>query len=403
MKSGTRDSLHTENVWLHNEVSSSKPRFFARDFSNYYTFPNTHQATELIVLGDHQTYMSWDGPRSVPPQHTWAEGEMLPENLVGTALNSLSAAQRSTYKVVRSVSEVECMGFFDSVNAYDNAFVSLGPCHWTLGIVDGGSVSKGELCGYLSYLRSVDATSFSRAVEFFGARVDEDWASSGVGDGRKLFDKSSRKYAGWIALQQEGGTFGRLAQSEDEGNYLKTWHWFYRFVMAGRTINGFRRRMWHMARVRLRDILSAPWGTGVAALPSGQGATRPATIGDVYTSEKALALILRWHIRFPAHICSGGRAGSKLRSAFTRAKLTGNPTSWGNTDERALIQGIMDEVAAISNSNFTETMNYVNGWPNWTSGTNPRRYALESSVGSLATNRNSLQFDNSDLPPAPPA
>ena len=65
----------------------------------------------------------------------------------------------------------------------------------------------------------------------------------------------------------------RLSLSENEGNYFKTWHWFYRFVMAGRTVAGYRQRMWHMARIRLRDIMQTPWSAaaGVPAVPAGTG------------------------------------------------------------------------------------------------------------------------------------
>ena len=46
----------------------------------------------------------------------------------------LAARKRlSTYKVVRAVAEVEAIGFFDGINGYDNAFLSMGPCHWTMG------------------------------------------------------------------------------------------------------------------------------------------------------------------------------------------------------------------------------------------------------------------------------
>jgi hypothetical protein len=404
MAHGARATLHDENLWLHNDVPSSRPRMFARDFSGYYALPPGRSPADLIVLGDHVTYSRWDGPRSVPPQHTWAEAELLPEHLVGSPLAGLSAAQRSTFKVVRAASEVECIGFFDSINAYDNAFVSLGPCHWTLGIVD-GAVQEGELCGYLSYLHHADPEAFVRAIEFFGVRIDESWIdAAGVPTGRALFKAGSRKYSGWVALQREGGGFARMPLTEADGNYFKTWHWFYRFVMAGRTIQGFRRRMWHMARVRIRDIRATPWGPGVAAVPDGHGGTRPATIGDVYTSERALGMILRWHIRFPAHIVNGGQAGNTLRHAFTRAAIpvgAGDPSTWTDAHEMQLLQGLRDEVAATHNAGFIDTIDYVDHWPRWAVGANPRGYTLAPTVGNLAATRGSLQFDDQNLPPPP--
>ena len=408
MVSGERSKVYKkngedgENIWLHDDITSNAPRMYVRDFSNYYNLPNTRNPDELIVLGDYVSYLNWGGPRSVPPRHTWFEAEMLPEGLVGVALDNLSGAQRSTYKVVRAVSEVECLGFFDSVNAYDNAFVSLGPCHWTLGIVKDNSVSEGELCGYLAYLSNADPGAFQKAIEFFGVRIDENWGT----DGQSLFNKSQRKYAGWVALEQDDGNYARMDTEEYLGNYFKSWHWFYRFVMAGRTIEGFHRRMWDMARIRLRDLLATPWSIGaeVPGVSDGQGGTCPATIGDVYTSERALALILRWHIRFPAHVIRSGRVGSKLQNAFKRAMThapMGNPTEWADMDEMRLIEGIMDEVDDIGNQNLIDTMDTVHDWPIWANGRNPRRYKLDKNIGNLAVARNSFKFDDSALPPAP--
>jgi hypothetical protein len=393
-----------ENIWRHDEVGSSTPRMFARDFTTYYTFPAGRNASDLIVVGDHQSYLQWDGPRSIPPRHTWSDAELLPEHLVGTAQAQLTAPQLSTYKVVRAVSEVECIGFFDSVNCYDNAFLSLGPCHWTLGIVSGTQVDEGELCGYLSYLRHADPGSFRDAIEFFGARIDEDWVHNGVGDGHNLKGSSARKYVGWPAQQRDDQSFARMTKDEAHGNYFKTWHWMYRFVMAGRTIEGYRRRMWHMARVRIRDIRAIEWSNVQPAVANV--GNRAPTIGDVFTSERAMGIILRWHIRSPGSMISGGAPGPRIRGALGRARQAqqnlnwnGDPSTWVDGHEAALVQGLMDEAQANA-QNYFNTLNYVNNWPNsW--GNNPRGFALNAAIGRLANTRGSLNFADSDLPPAP--
>jgi len=406
------------NVWRHDEVNSSAPRFFARDFSGYYTFPAGRNAAEYQVVGDFQNFQTWNGPRSVPPSHTWTEGEILPTAFFGNA--ALTASQTSTFKAIRAVAEVECLGFFDSLNAFDNAFISLGPCHWTLGIVNANNtVSEGELCGFLSYLRHADNAAFETAVGFFGVRVDEDWVRNGVGDGSRLFIAGSAKYAGWVALEDASGGYTRMPLQEAEGNRFKTWHWQYRFLMAGRTVTGYRARMYHMARMRIRDIRRRPWGAGVGQVGTG-AAARPATIGDLFTSERAWALILRWHVRFPAHMVSGGGPGQRLRNALNNAITatnaantpagqtplvwTGDPSGWTDRHEAALVQGIMAEVANLGNQGLSQTMNYVEAWPNWSGpgASNPRGYTLTSPVTRLATTRSSLNFDAAGLPPAPP-
>src|SRR5690606_6384815 len=149
-------------------------------------------------------------------------------------------------------------------------------------------------------------------------------------------------------------------------------------------------------------------------------AARPATIGDLFTSERAWALILRWHVRFPAHMVSGGGPGQRLRNALNNAITatnaantpagqtplvwTGDPSGWTDRHEAALVQGIMAEVANLGNQGLSQTMNYVEAWPNWSGpgASNPRGYTLTSPVTRLATTRSSLNFDAAGLPPAPP-
>jgi hypothetical protein len=408
MRAGNRDALLASNVWAHDSFPNRAPRFFARDFSGYYTLPAGHDATAMQVIGDFATFAGKSGPRSEPPNHVISEGEMLPEALTGVA--APAGAALSSYKVIRSVSEVECIGFFDCVNCFDNAFVSTGPCHWTLGIVTAGVAltDEGELCGYLAYLRDADNAAFVSAFENFGARIDEDWVSGGVADGRDLFN-SQHKFAGWVALQNEAGGFTRLARSEAEGNYFKTWHWHYRFVMAGRTIAGYRRRMWHMARTRVRDILRAAWGTrDVAQVAGADGALRAATIGDVFTSECAVACILRWHIRSPGHVITARQAGRQLRSALPRARAdnptlvwNGDPSAWTDAHETALLEALL----AVAPANVLAAFNYLRAWPNWLPpARNPRGFTLAAPAASaLLRTRGSFELDRADLPPEPPA
>ena len=396
MEDGQRHTLNMGNLWLHDDLETSRARCYALDLSGYYDPPTSRLENGLIVLGDWVTFLQWSGPRSIPPLQTWPEGELLPEALVGKPLGQLTPAERSTFQVARAVAEVECLGYFDSANAYDNAFVSVGPCHWTLGIVQGdGSVTEGELPGYLAYLKHADPEAYGKAFEFFGVQADKDWGN----DGGALFSAGQRKYVGWVSLEQEDGTYRRLDLKEQFGNYFKNWHWFYRFVMAGRTVEGYRRGMWDMVRIRLRDLLGVPWGDGVAGT---------ATLGDVFTSEKAAGILLRWHIRFPAHVVSGGGPGQKMRAALDRAKVaqagldwSGNPSGWTDAHEAALVQALLDEVQATGNQNLQETISQVASWPSWAGGNNPRGYALDPNIGPLSEGRRSFQFTQDGLPPAP--
>ena len=131
-----------ENLWLHDDlkkiIADKSVRIFARDFSGYYNIPPeyTDPHNRMTVLGYYQPFGKFGGPNAIAPQHTRTVSEILPENLLGIPLDFTNIQkqlpEKSTYRVVRVISEIECEGFYDIINCYDNAFVSLGPCHWTL-------------------------------------------------------------------------------------------------------------------------------------------------------------------------------------------------------------------------------------------------------------------------------
>jgi hypothetical protein len=386
-----------QNLWGKDDLQDSAPRMSARDWSGHYTLPASVTAGDQMTLGDWQS-AGQGGPSSRAPGHTHADAELTPEVLVGSDLASLSAAQLSSYKVVRACSEVECMGYADSLTAWDNAIMSAGPCHWTLGLISGGTVDDGELCGYLAYLREVAAAEFAAVFGFFGARPTKEWSTDGQGP----FNASQRKYAAWVEQETESG-FAETPRTAADANYFRTWHWFHRFAMAGRTEDEWKRRMWDMARVRVRDILATPWGAGppaVAGVDDGAGGTRPATIGDVVTSEQAVAMLVRWHIYRPAGIVSGGESGPRLRGALQRAGNTGDPSSWGDAEEQALIDGLMAEAVAEL-PGVLPTLTMVRDWHSWDAATNPRRYALDPSIDDLDAARGSFTLDTAGLPAAP--
>lgn len=46
--------------------------------------------------------------------------------------------------------------------AYDDALTSLGPCHWTMGLMPQNGYSNGELPGFLAYVLSKNQASYAR-------------------------------------------------------------------------------------------------------------------------------------------------------------------------------------------------------------------------------------------------
>jgi hypothetical protein len=392
MTGGQRSSIVASNLWLFDSLKDTGPRVFAVDLSGYF---QPMPADRRVVIGDavFDPAKAFLGPHSAPPNHTIPEGEVLPEALVGKPLAPPLTAERSTFKVVRSTAEVECIGFFDAINAYDNALISTGPCQWTLGIMSGNNVSRGELCGYLAFLKQFGRAGYDKLLGHFGVDVDRDWVdAAGQPTGKALFESGQRKYVAWLRLSDEQGQMQGLKAQKTDANFMRSWHWFYRFAMAGRTIEPYRLAMWPMARIRVRDILSA----------SLEGSVQ---IGQAFTSELAVAVLVRWHIRFPDNMIRNGRAAPTLVGILNRARQSGgswppNPANWTQDNEDRLVAALRD-ASQTAGGGLQDSIPAVMNWPDWTTGNNPRKYKLDKTIGRLNPARGSFLFDSSNLPPPP--
>ena len=389
------------NLWHHNHLTSTAPRIFFRDFSGYYTYPATRDGNEYHVLGTYSNYSTYGGPASLVPGHTWRdEAEMMPEALIGpeTTLEvlqrDLAGATASTYRVVRATAEQECMGAFDSVNGYDDALVSLGPCHWTMGVLPQGGYDNGELAGFLAYVLSRDEDEYLIAYGNYGLYPSDPWIGSNEGT---LWNPGQRKYAGWIRTHadstdpaQAPADIARLTlvdRDPVEANYFKTWHWFFRWVMAGRTLDVVRHAMWDMVRLRLRDVLNIDINVQVGAVAV------VGTLGAVLTSEKAAAILLRWHIFRPAHV-----SGRSVRNSIA-AGIRDNPrmdwslpmAQWTDAHESALLTRLLADANEIN-----PTQAALVEWPTYP-GRTRRNYILGNELGPLSEERGSFVLDGAGI------
>lgn len=388
------------NVWRIDQLTSAMPRFFYRDFTKYYSYPIGKSAAAYQVLGTYLSFSTYGGPASTVPNHTWTEAEMLPERLIGTGktLSQLQAdingAMTSTYRIVRAAAEQECMGCFDSINAYDDAMISLGPCHWTMGLMPQNGYSNGELPGFLAYLLFKNEGGYLKAFGNFGLYPSDNWVASNQGP---LWNDHQHKYTGWIRAHQDSTSpsqaphqVNQLAlvnRDPSEADYYKSWHWFFRMVMAGRAVDVTHHAMWDMVRYRVRDVLN------IAIRVQSGGLTLNARLGDVFTSEKAVAILLRWHIFRPAHV-SGSTVRDSIASAIQGSSgVNWNvlPSQWQNSHEIALTDQLLIDATAVN-----PTQGALASWPNY-QGRAARNYVLNNQLGSLQTDRNSFILDDSGL------
>ena len=286
------------------------------------------------------------------------------------------------------------MGAFDSVNAYDDAIVSLGPCHWTLGVLPTGGYDDGELPGFLAYVMHNNIDDYKLAYGNFGLFPSDAWVAANRGP---LWNRGQRKYTGWIRMHGEG-TVPSQAQTNlsqmplfdrsiDETAYFKSWHWFFRWVMAGRTVEATRLSMWHAVRMRLRDVL----GTNVT-ITAGE-LTLQAALGEVFTSERAAAILLRWHIFRPAHV-----TGNRVRNSVTGAVNSSPTLDWGlpcsrwtDQHESVLVTRLLADANQVNN-----TQAALSDWPDYV-GRPRRNYILGNELGALSGARNSFTMDTQGI------
>lgn len=382
----------TDNIWRFNSVRSTQARMFAQDYSSYYDIPADRIDRAGIIepgvegfvsLGEWNGGTALDGQLNTPPKSltaggpvafswnvgAWPQSEIFPEELVGQSLELPESqegqaemrALRSTFRVVRAVSEQECLGYFDSLTAWDAAFESFGPCHWTLPLLQNATGSHparflpGEMIGFLALFKHLHPAAFYKYFGFFGIEVSHPWGHS------DLRNEDEAKWAGWLHQQQSDGRHANvqvpgetIEQTVTRLNAFKSWPWFYRFQAACRFSPEMRGTMWTMARIRIRDFRAREWPAESQLVKNDSA---PVTIGDVFTSERGTALVMRWHVKNP------GQLFGKLHTLFGVAGIAEpNVDDWGDAEEQAMIKAVSDDRAVwATNDNY----NQVENWPEW--------------------------------------
>lgn len=359
-QTGARTTLSEggSNLWKHDSFRTSVPRIFARDFTQYYTYPATRAAIQYHAIG----YYDTQGGPNATKRHSWSpEAEMTAENMLGAPVDpeQLNTAPLSTYRVIRVVAEAECYGRFDVINAWDNSLISAGPCHWTMGASNGNEYDKAEFPAFIAYFAGHSEAGFSKVFGYFGLYPEYEWGDE------DLYSSSTRTYTSWIKLTNEThlpsqsvhaeSEFSPFLKAKTEAAYLKSWHWIYRISMAGRTTPEYRQAMWGMAKQRIRDIRSKSVSFQVGT------STINSTLGEIFTSEKAVAMLLRWHVYRPSHVVHP--AYERITAAIQDA-INDNPlvnwqlrvADWGDAQESALTERLLTAASAVNNTVSTSIL-----------------------------------------------
>ena len=374
-----------ENIWRYDDWNTTAPRMYAIDLSNYYTIPaahggniqlGSHTIARPITVGGFTTSGVGSGPVSLRG-HVWTgadSAEVTPQNMMGIGGITgagLSGPQLSTFKVVRVASHYECLGHLDAINAYDDVCISFGPCHWTLARTSGGRANEPrEMGAMFSHARAHHAAAYDEAIGRFGMFPGTTWPIA--------LDPNSGTYASTVQMQTETGTVTLcgVANSLDENQYARSWHWFYRMQMACRTIEGFKATMWDFARLRISDMLDKQFVVN--------GVDR--RLGDFATSEKAVAMLHRWHIFRPVHVYSSSSANNNnfVNGIISTAVATG-------LTGQALETYMIAQLSAIGGGRTSGHLAEIAGMTNVPQVGTVASYSLNLTNPALSSTVNSFQ------------
>jgi hypothetical protein len=380
------------------------------------------------------------------------DNEITPQTLLGIDWSQIRTAEtKSTFRVLRAISEFEASGRFDGLNGYDDANISIGPFNWALapsGLLENvkpdpeAAANVGELAPYLAYWAGREPVdSNAKLFDPFGIMVKPAWPAGKAGPKLPSW-ASSRNYVGrldWAPLDSKTeptANPGKKYFSDLE--WLRTTHWFWRWLALSRHVQSFRRRQWDLGRVRVRDVLAFEIDpSDRVGKPVGAKKVR---LDQMFTSEVAVAILVRCHVRFSNFLSQNNFRRPSLRLALALANLPLDVSKWKETEQNQLIEGMIAACAFMGitsaekkklqgqadklhehrywlasrdrnkSNELYQNCGELSMWPiaekfrwNFPKRPPPGKYALPQSAcePALSWKPNSFKLDDAGLPPIP--
>ncbi|MFF4653019.1 peptidoglycan-binding protein [Streptomyces sp. NPDC001380] len=356
-----------DDVWTWNQVTDSGLVVCAVDYLRRQWFDAVEKgavpAPELgsegydpVVLG------SWidegsGGPVQMPDRYihrTWASAQMTPYNCADPDAPAIPVVA-SQYRVVRAIAKVEMYGYFDVHNCWDIARLSMGMYHWTL-----GPNGRWELPAMLSHYRTRHPEDFDRDFGSWGIGIAEGWNDTQPDD-----SVNRAKLTGTLAmygLHDEDGVLqphqalpftpatGGGAKDAYLLDWFRSWRVLHRLLTVARDSRRFQHSQYLFALIRLRTLLGRDFqsATGPDATGPFRADGTVARFGDVFTSEQAVAALLRWHVNRPDRIIAADGAVHAARGAYEAVFGTGRvdlgalPAAGADARQQALAQWLID-------------------------------------------------------------
>lgn len=334
------------NVWTISGLDLQH-YFFARDFSGMFSISSDDPAYR--AAGD---YMPPPGlfDETGSFQEAWlfqprSFMQIIPyplQNLIGVAVQPwrgcellpallghdeprirADAKWRSLFRVIRSVSQIECDGFFDRLQGYDAVHMSLPLFHYTLNKLNPNKALDAELGGMLNWIERFEP-SLARALAAAGlsayksdpaqASREHGYKETRWADDRgwgKAYDAASgagcedgARVVGCVSIGDG------VIDSKADVLLLRRPHFHYRVTMLMRTLPRLRVAAWKLAIHRLRNL--AWWR--IEGLH--EELKDRVVLGRVLTSELSMAIALRMNIFAP----NGQRVLKTINEAWVKTR-----------------------------------------------------------------------------------
>jgi hypothetical protein len=377
-----------------NTTDKTYPWVFAVDQLQRYTIPPTQilpgPDSGSVCIGRYTTQggggpvleLYKPGTQTLGQDPCWYSQLISRDNLVPPPLDPGAATVRSQYRVIRAVAEVECLGYFDVINSWDAARLSFGLFHWAFQTPQGGPSELGAL---LAYYKSIDLDGYAHDFGRFGIEPEKPW------DPKTFGAEVPAKYIARVAmygLYDSIGVIradqlipletGNLTATDYLGDWLRSWRNIHRVAMALRTSQSLRRAQWQFASMRLADLLGLTWPVGGPDVPvvTVGAAQQAASVGQVFTSERAVAALIRWHVNYPDSLLPP--LGSNLQAAYVGAFGPGQVDVGSGTQsqkdgfQESLVAHVLIQAGLVDMASGTDLFNTI---------TTALAYGSSASVG----------------------
>ncbi|WP_064713573.1 hypothetical protein [Rhizobium bangladeshense] len=358
-KAGVKPAFN--DLWARQEVKNSKLRMFAADFTRRLDGSDLSES-DLEPIGFYASFGS-GGPNTLKPNADLRveKAEVTPERLLSLDQADLIEAMASggtgeladiasSFKIIRAVSECENLGYLDQINAYDNAGLSYGPCHWAMAGAVGNPKGPTELGGFAAYLRYLEREGIAPDADVLLPQGMAAWIGRDNDASSIARSTSGAAYYSQLCFLDDRGR-PRAMTSDGVRSMVPSWRSFYRWVQIGRRCEQIGLGTWRMALRRLRRL------AGVTIVVPSTTEGIPSTLiqmGDAFSSELLMAQLMRWNVKAPGGVVIGSgdkeKASPYIVRAVQAAKQDAAQASAGinsNTFVEALVRRLRAQLEAF--------------------------------------------------------